>query len=124
MAAWCLPLLALALGACGGRDAPPEVAAAASCIGCHGEETPGIVTDWELSRHSAAGVDCTLCHGDGHTTADDVARVEMATVEVCADCHPIQAEQFTRGKRALAWASMNAMPTEIRTLAQELRARR
>ena len=105
--AWCLAAVVLALAACGGPDAPPEVAEASSCVGCHREATPGIVTDWELSRHSGAGVDCSLCHGDGHRTADDVALVKMATVEVCAGCHSIQAEQFTGGKHALAWASMN-----------------
>ncbi|MCY3846208.1 MAG: multiheme c-type cytochrome, partial [Acidobacteria bacterium] len=99
VAVWCLLLLVLGLAACGGPDAPPEAAgASSSCIGCHREETPGVVTDWELSRHSAAGVECSLCHGDGHSSADDVAFVGMATVEVCADCHPIQAEQFTGGK--------------------------
>ena len=71
VATWCFLLLLLALAACGGGDASPEAAEASSCIGCHREATPGVVTDWELSRHSAAGVECSLCHGDGHRTADD-----------------------------------------------------
>ncbi len=29
----------------------------------------------------------------------------------CVICHPIQVEQFSAGRHALAWASMNAMPT-------------
>ncbi len=64
--------------------------------------TPNIVTDWELSRHNEKGVDCSLCHGDEHRTADDVALVKTATPDVCATCHPIQTEQFQGGKHALA----------------------
>ncbi len=98
----------LAAVACGGPDPRPAVSA---CVDCHRDTTPSVVTDWELSRHSATGVDCALCHGDEHRTPEDVALVRTATVAVCADCHPIQAEQFEGGKHALAWASMNAMPT-------------
>ncbi len=56
-------------------------------------------------------MDCSLCHGDEHRTAEDVALVKTATPDVCATCHPIQTEQFQGGKHALAWVSMNAMPT-------------
>ena len=26
--------------------------------------TPGIVSDWKLSKHSQKGVDCAVCHGE------------------------------------------------------------
>ncbi len=100
----------LLLTGCGGGT--PETSAINSqCVDCHRDVTPRLVTDWELSRHREEGVDCTECHGEEHTTAEDVAEVGVATPDVCAICHPVQVEQFTAGKHALAWASMNAMPT-------------
>ncbi len=103
-----LPLAVLALVSCGGETSKQV---SSDCVECHRDVTPGIVTDWELSRHHAEGVDCSLCHGDEHRTAEDVALVKTATPDVCATCHPIQTEQFQGGKHALAWVSMNAMPT-------------
>ena len=73
--------------------------------------TPNIVTDWELSQHNKKGVDCSPCHGHEHRTADDVPLVQTAMPGVCATSHPIQTAQFEGGKHALAWMSMNAMPT-------------
>ena len=105
----CLLPFLLALTACGGGENSPV--ATSECVDCHREVTPNIVTDWELSRHSSEGVDCSLCHGDRHRSAEDVALVKTATPEVCGTCHPIQTEQFNAGKHALAWASMKAMPT-------------
>ncbi len=106
-----LPVVLSLAAACGSPDPAPDAARDSSCVGCHREATPNVVTDWELSGHSATGVGCSLCHGDGHGTADDVHLAEAATLETCAGCHPIQAEQFESGKHALAWTSMNAMPT-------------
>ena len=98
-----------ACAACAGPGEPPR--ASSECVGCHRVETPNIVSDWELSRHREEGVDCSFCHGDQHRSAEDVALVRTATPEVCGTCHEIQTAQFQRGKHALAWASMNAMPT-------------
>ncbi len=81
------------------------------CIQCHKEVTPGIVNDWNLSKHAENGVSCSTCHGDGHTSAKDVAKVDIPTPETCADCHEDQVNQFKKGKHALAWAAMEAMPT-------------
>jgi hypothetical protein len=85
--------------------------AAQSCVDCHKEVTPGSVTDWELSKHSKNDVDCSVCHGDLHTSATDVEKVEIPTPETCRDCHQTQVEQFGKGKHAMGWASINAMPT-------------
>lgn len=103
-----LPALAQQAGDAAGGDAAPSGSA---CIDCHQEVTPGAVQDWKLSAHAGAGVDCSVCHGDGHTSADDVAEVDIPTPDTCSACHGEQVEQFSRGKHALAWASMNAMPT-------------
>jgi len=86
-------------------------AAGLDCVACHKQTTPSIVTDWQLSKHSANDVSCDVCHGDAHTSAADVAKVRIPTPETCAACHADQVEQFSRGKHAAAWAAMKAMPT-------------
>jgi len=88
-----------------------SVVAAQPCVECHKKITPSIVDDWALSKHSTNDVDCSVCHGDGHTTADDVSEVLIPTPDTCAPCHEERVEQYKRGKHALAWVSMNAMPT-------------
>jgi len=81
------------------------------CVVCHQEVTPNIVVDWELSAHSGVGVACAECHGDGHLTAADVANVLTVTADTCGACHDDQLGQFSKGKHALAWAALDAMPT-------------
>ncbi len=82
-----------------------------TCIECHKTQTPNIVSDWQLSKHSANDVDCSVCHGDAHNTATDYAKALIPTPETCANCHEEKVEQFKKGKHAAAWAAMNAMPT-------------
>jgi hypothetical protein len=84
---------------------------AEDCVDCHAKETPHIVSDWQLSKHSGNGVGCIVCHGGEHTTAEDVAKVRLPTPEVCGQCHQERVEQFKKGKHALAWVAMNVMPT-------------
>ena len=71
------------------------------CVDCHKKVTPNIVSDWELSRHSKAGVDCAVCHGDGHKTDQDISKVKIPTPDTCAPCHGTRVEQFKKGKHAL-----------------------
>lgn len=87
------------------------VAAATDCVECHQEVTPAVVADWRASLHFEAGADCSTCHGVGHTSADDVAEVSLPTAATCGECHEDQVTQFSRGKHAVAWAAMEAMPT-------------
>ena len=81
------------------------------CVECHAKTTPQIVSDWKQSEHCGEKVTCADCHGKGHTTASDVAKATIPTPETCADCHDDRVREFKRGKHALAWASMKAMPT-------------
>ncbi|HZQ95101.1 MAG TPA: multiheme c-type cytochrome [Candidatus Sulfotelmatobacter sp.] len=89
----------------------PLMASTPDCVDCHSKVTPNIVSDWKLSKHSAAEIGCASCHGDQHTSANDVAKVKIPTPETCSQCHETQVTQFKKGKHALAWASMKAMPT-------------
>ncbi len=88
-----------------------SIGLAQDCVKCHKEVTPAIVTDWQISKHSEKEVGCADCHGEEHTSAEDVAKVDIPTPETCADCHEDQVAQFKKGKHALAWASFKAMPT-------------
>jgi hydroxylamine dehydrogenase len=90
---------------------PQAIVAQTSCVDCHRNLNPGIVTDWEASRHGQVGVGCAVCHGSDHSSASDVSSVAQPTPETCSPCHTDRVEEFENGKHAFAWAAMNAMPT-------------
>ena len=81
------------------------------CVECHKKVTPGIVNDWEISKHFQNKISCSECHGDQHKSAQDVAKVNIPTPDTCAMCHEARVKQFKAGKHAAAWAAMKAMPT-------------
>ena len=81
------------------------------CVTCHQDTTPGAVADWNVSKHSSAGVGCDTCHGDQHSSAEDVAKVLTVTPETCGNCHANRLEEYKAGKHAFAWPAMKAMPT-------------
>ncbi|MEJ2247707.1 MAG: multiheme c-type cytochrome, partial [Acidobacteriota bacterium] len=82
-----------------------------NCVDCHGYATPGIVSDWQLSKHSEIGLGCATCHGGEHNSAENVQRAQIPTPETCAACHDAQVMQYKQGKHGMAWAAMKAMPT-------------
>jgi hydroxylamine dehydrogenase len=88
-----------------------SAASAQVCVECHKKVTPGIVTDWQLSKHHKNKISCSECHGDQHRSAQDVAKANIPTPDTCADCHEARVKQFKAGKHAAAWAAMKAMPT-------------
>jgi len=81
------------------------------CVDCHKKVTPGVVADWQVSKHSQNDVGCSTCHGDKHLTDMDKDRALIPTPETCATCHEEKVAQFKKGKHAAAWAAMKAMPT-------------
>jgi len=101
-----LPLLVLWVLAGAARVDTPD-----KCVDCHTKATPGAVAEWRSSRHNARGVTCSTCHGSAHVTATDVARAATPTPDACARCHETQVKQFTKGKHALAWSAVKALPT-------------
>lgn len=82
-----------------------------NCVDCHSKVTPGIVSDWNASKHSTEKIGCADCHGKEHQSKDDVAKVGIPTPETCGECHAERVAQYKNGKHALAWAAQNAMPT-------------
>ncbi len=111
--------LAAALGTgllvgCGSEtgDGSAVLASGKVCIDCHRGITPNIVSDWELSAHREEGVDCSSCHKGDHVNEFDVGNLKTVTADTCGgECHQDRVDQFKRGKHALAWASLKAMPT-------------
>ncbi|MEJ2111405.1 MAG: multiheme c-type cytochrome, partial [Acidobacteriota bacterium] len=101
-----LALVALVLGL-----SPIAELEAAECVDCHRSITPGIVTDWEISKHGKAGMGCAVCHGSDHDSPANVADVNIPTPDTCAACHSTQVEQYKAGKHSIAWSAMKAMPT-------------
>ncbi len=81
------------------------------CVECHDKVTPDIVKDWRISVHNTRNVGCADCHGNLHSSAADVAKVTIPTAETCGSCHAERVAQFKKGKHALGWAAMKAMPT-------------
>ncbi|BDG08457.1 multiheme c-type cytochrome [Anaeromyxobacter paludicola] len=107
------PMFRAAIAAVAVLSAGPALAADAAkgCVDCHQKHTPTIVSDWKLSRHSELGIGCDTCHGTGHSSAADVAKVKIPNPDTCAQCHEAQVKQFKGSKHAFAWAAMKAMPT-------------
>ncbi|MEJ2181989.1 MAG: multiheme c-type cytochrome [Nitrospirota bacterium] len=81
-----------------------------TCISCHREITPNIVEQHLSGKMGKKGLDCSVCHGSEHTSAEDVQKAKMPTPETCASCHQKQVAQYKEGKHSLAWIAMKAMP--------------
>ncbi len=78
------------------------------CIECHKPGMPGIIKQWEESKHSEAGVGCYNCH---EAKPEDPSGYEHNGYEItavpspryCAECHPDEVEQNSKSKHA--WAA-------------------
>jgi hydroxylamine dehydrogenase len=80
------------------------------CVDCHKQKTPQIVSDWQMSKHAQNGVTCETCHGTDANAAMGT-HGKIPTPETCAACHADRVAQYKKGKHAIAWVSMNTMPT-------------
>jgi len=101
----------LIVNGCTTKRVDISMPAADKCVDCHRNITPNIVSDWQLSKHSQNFIGCSVCHGDQHSSAQDVVKVRIPTPETCAECHENRVNQYKKGKHAAAWAAMKAMPT-------------
>ncbi len=101
----------LAAGAFALLATSTSVALADNCIDCHTKVSPGMVKDFQASKHAESGeVTCDTCHGDAHSTAEDYKKAKMPTEAVCMECHEEQYESFAMGKHNFGWTTLNAIP--------------
>lgn len=84
-----------------------------TCIECHAQKQPGIVSDWKNSRHGHVNVSCIDCHGvdKGSPMASqscpgvkgtDVYMSVVVTPKTCGRCHASEVDQFSKSGHARA----------------------
>lgn len=87
------------------------VKATGKCAECHRKETSAVVHEYEMSRHSAAKVNCLHCHEplEGQPKLEHKG-FEIAaglTAQNCKKCHPNEYEQYLESRHAApAWAAV------------------
>jgi len=102
---------ALAIGAFALLATSASVVVADDCIDCHTKVSPGMVKDFQASKHAESGdVTCSTCHGDAHSTAEDYKKATLPTEAVCMECHEEQYNSFAMGKHNFGWTTLNAIP--------------
>ena len=95
------------------------------CMDCHAERKVAVsaIRDWKLSKHAENGVGCNHCHipaddapkeiQEASTSCPDKRVRRAVSARNCSPCHDDQIDQFHKGKHALAWVAMTAMPTTL-----------
>ena len=87
----------------------PARAVTSKCEECHAKLTPGIVKDFNRGEMSET-LTCADCHGEGHMSAEDVAKAKLPTIATCQECHEDQAGQYLDGKHAKGLLPITAFP--------------
>ncbi len=82
-------------------------ASSKSCVDCHIQTNPGIISHWEGSTHAEKGVACVECHQANSNEADAYQHygATIATVVTprdCARCHVTESEEFAASHHAKA----------------------
>jgi hydroxylamine dehydrogenase len=82
---------------------------AQGCIGCHADQSKGIVADWASSRHAHANISCLDCHiagpadpdiSESHLQYDKTPISVIVSPKDCSRCHPGEAAQHAKSKHA------------------------
>jgi hypothetical protein len=94
------------------QPTPALVEATGKCAECHRHQTPGVVAQFERSRHAGKGVTCLDCHQPGPGSAGldhhGFTIAKVLTSQTCASCHATEYDQFARSRHAgPAWAAVH-----------------
>jgi hypothetical protein len=87
------------------------IKATGKCAECHRHETSGMVEEYDMSKHNAAGVTCLACHepkqGQEGYEHKGFTILRKVTALNCKQCHPDQYEQYARSRHAApSWAAV------------------
>jgi len=70
------------------------------CVECHQRLQPGLILQWERSKHAREGVGCDACHGKNHSQVfRENGRV---SAKICGGCHSAQLQEFRNSRHARA----------------------
>ena len=90
-----------------GLDGPHVAipASSQSCVECHEQTTPGIISHWTGSTHAETGIGCVECHtaeeGDVDAFVHYGERIAtIVTPRDCARCHAAEEAEFARSHHA------------------------
>jgi hypothetical protein len=97
------------LAACVLLATPAAEAVSSPCEDCHAKINPLLVKDFNRGT-MAETMTCAECHGENHTSDDDVAEAELPTIATCQACHEEKAEQYLAGKHAKGLLAVQALP--------------
>ncbi|WP_165244393.1 ammonia-forming cytochrome c nitrite reductase subunit c552 [Paludisphaera soli] len=94
------------------RPTADLVKATGKCADCHRHETSAVVHEYEMSRHSKAGVNCLDCHqpSKGQEPYDHkgFTITKKLTSANCQGCHPKQFDEYLKSRHAApAWAAVS-----------------
>jgi len=92
----------------------PKNVSNAQCLMCHKTMDPGIVADWEHSKHAKVGVGCVQCHvvpknyptafkAHPYQGANWTVQIAVSSV-TCAKCHAKEVKEFLNSGHARAGA--------------------
>jgi hypothetical protein len=93
------------------RETPQLVKATGKCADCHRHETSAVVHEYEMSRHSAVGVNCLDCHqptkGQEPLDHKGFTITKKLSAANCLGCHPDQYRQYLESRHAApSWAAV------------------
>lgn len=78
-----------------------------TCISCHNKVSPGIVKQWQNSKHGEMDLTCTICHSAKQGEVDAFEHhgewiSSIPTPNDCAVCHQKEVEEFQKSHHASA----------------------
>ncbi len=85
-----------------------------ACVGCHKEQSPSLVKEWEISRHAGKQVDCYSCHKAEKSDPDAMSHngftiAVLVTPKRCSKCHPNEVREMTTSHHAMAGDILNSL---------------
>jgi len=78
-----------------------------TCVSCHSKVSPGIVKQWQESKHGKMDLNCAVCHSANEGEVDAFKHYDewisaIPTPNDCAACHEKEVKEFSKSHHAKA----------------------